>query len=333
VAKRESADSGSAQDGGDLGWLKITGSGLDTTFARALKKLRPGELSQPVRTQFGYHLIRVDQVNGDSVKARHILIPFELRAARRDSVEARADTLDRVAATQTNGAVLDSVAAEMHLTVGHAPRLIDGDRMQLGRYQIPDVSVWAFEAKVGETSPVIDGAPAYYVFRLDSLIPAGVPPLAELRDAITAEVRVEKKKAVLAARAPALYDGLKSAPDLVVGAIAKGLPAQSFGPMTRLAPPGYLTREPLVLGAAFGLAVGERSDLIKGQDGYYVVEVKARHSADSTAWLQQRVSQREGLLQTARQARIRAYMDGLRAAANVVDRRKEIFRASTQAGA
>jgi len=38
----------------------------------------------------------------------------------------------------------------------------------LGDYRIPDVSVWAFETPVGETSPVIDGDAGYYVFRLDS---------------------------------------------------------------------------------------------------------------------------------------------------------------------
>src|SRR5256886_4238966 len=46
---------------------------------------------------------------------------------------------------------------------------------------VPDVSVWAFDARTGETSPVIDGPRASYVFRLDSLEPAGVPPLTQLR--------------------------------------------------------------------------------------------------------------------------------------------------------
>jgi hypothetical protein len=140
-------------------------------------------------------------------------------------------------------------------------------------------------------------------------------------------VRSELKKQALATRAPALLGELRTAPDLVAAATARGLSAQSWGPMTRLTPPGYLGREPLVLGAAFGLDVGERSGVIAGEEGYYLVQVTKRRPADSTAWLAQRDAQRESLLGAARQARIRAYLDALRVGAAVEDRRKELFRA------
>jgi peptidyl-prolyl cis-trans isomerase D len=333
VAKRESADSGSAEQGGDLGWFRPATVSFDPTFVRAVKQMHAGETSLPVQTRFGFHVIRIDEARGDSVHARHILIPIELRPERRDSVEARADTLDRLAATQTNGAILDSVSRTMHLPLAKAPPLTEGNRLQLGRDEVPDVGVWAFEAKIGETSPVIEGPSAYYVFRLDSLIPAGVPPVDALRDVLTAAVRTEKKNAVLDTRAREIYEELRDAPDLLAAGTAKGLPAQSWGPMNHLRAPGYLGREPVVLGAAFGLDVGKRSGLIKGRDGYYVVQVTSRHLADSTAWRAQRDVQREQLMQAARQARIRAYIDDLRTAAKVVDRRKELFRPATQAGA
>ena len=68
-------------------------------------------------------------------------------------------------------------------------------------YVIPDVSVWAFEREPGETSPVIEGEAAYYVFRLDSLIPEGIPPLAAVRDQVLSLARVEKKKTLWEGRA------------------------------------------------------------------------------------------------------------------------------------
>ena len=48
-----------------------------------------------------------------------------------------------------------------------------GSKVQLGTYVIPDAAVWAFQAKEGETSPVIEGERGLYVFRLDSLHDAG----------------------------------------------------------------------------------------------------------------------------------------------------------------
>jgi hypothetical protein len=259
-------------------------------------------------------------------------VAIELQGAHRDLVDARADTLDRVASERENGAVLDTVAKQLALPIGHA-RVIEGQKLLLGRWQIPDVSVWAFETKVGETSPVIEAEPAYYVFRLDSLTPAGVPPLARVRDQVAQSVRLEKKQAIARQRAEQIAAELRSAPDLARAAAAAHLPVVTLGPFTRLNPPDLVRREPLVLGAAFGLRVGERSGLIAGEHGYYLVESIARKQADSTAWLAQRDQQRQQVLQPARQARMQAYLTGLRQQAKVVDRRKELFRPQQDATA
>ncbi len=59
IAAKESSDPGSKDRGGDLGWQDPNSTGFVPEFGDALKKLRVGELSKPVRTQFGYHLIEV----------------------------------------------------------------------------------------------------------------------------------------------------------------------------------------------------------------------------------------------------------------------------------
>ena len=327
AAKRESSDSTSGREGGDLGWVKTADATFDRDFLAALRRARPGEVSQPVATQYGLHLIRVDQARGDSVKVRHILIPFDLRPEHLDVVEGRADSLDRIASDQPNGSMLDTAARVLGVPLGQSQRVVKGERLQLGRWLIPDVGVWAFEGRVGETSPVVEAEPAYYVFRLDSVFPEGVPPLDDIRPGVIAGARYEKKLEQLGARAERLYGELRGEADLLTAARARGLDAQSYGPFARVNAPGYLSREPLVLGTAFGLQVGERSGLIKGRDGYFIVQLRTRHAADSASWLQQRDTQRDQLLQAARQARIRSYIEGLRSAAKIVDRRKEIFRA------
>ena len=327
VAKRESSDSVSGARGGDLGWIKRNQSGYDPRFLAGLRSVQPGQFSQPVLSTFGYHLIRVDAAKGDSIHARHILIPIELQGAHRDYVEARADTLERLAAERENGAVLDSAGARLHLPSGRAPKLVEGDRLTLGRYVIPDVSVWAFEAKVGETSPLIEGEAAYYVFRLDSLIPAGVPPLGYVRDQVRYAARLEKKKAVARQEAQQIAAALGNAPDLARAAAAHGWPpVVTLGPFTRTTPPPAIQREPLVVGTAFGLRVGERSGVLAGDGGYFLVASLWRKLADSAAWLAQRDRQRTELMDPVRQARMQAFLAGLRQQAKILDRRKELFR-------
>ena len=335
VAKRESSDTMSGRQGGDLGWVKRNDQSFDPQFLAGMRALRVGQLSGPVLTRFGYHLIRVDQARGDSLQVRHILIPIELQGAHLDYVEARADSIERFVAERADGRLLDSAAVRFHLPLAPpeslpAHRIVDGDRFTLGRYVIPDVSVWAFEARVGETSPVIEGAPAYYVFRLDSVAPAGLPLLTEVRPQIDAAVRLEKKKAIAAHRADSLAASLKGTPDLLAAAAARGLPGQRFASFTRLKPPSAFAREPLVIGAAFGLGVGERSGVIAGESGYFIVESLGRKLADSSAWLAQRDQERTQLLTAVRQARVQQYIDGLRAQAKVIDRRKEIFRTQVE---
>src|SRR6266480_4447968 len=72
VAKRESSDTVSGQRGGDLGWIKRNESTFDAQFMQGLRGLKPGQVSAPVTTQFGYHLIRTDQEKGAPPKLRHI---------------------------------------------------------------------------------------------------------------------------------------------------------------------------------------------------------------------------------------------------------------------
>ncbi len=333
VAKKESADSASGAQGGDLGWVKRAGSGFDRQFAAAMVRLKPGELSQPVLTQFGYHLIRVDAARGDSLHVRHILVPIALQGKHLDMVDARTDTLDRLAAEQTDGTKLDAAARALGLPLARPPqKLVQGDRLTLGKYVVPDVGVWAFEATPGETSPVIEGERASYVFRLDSIFPEGVPPLAQIRDRVTEGARYEKKKAVARERAEQMAAALRDATDLLAAGRARGFPVEKLGPFTRVSAPSLFARDPIVLGAAFGLRPGQKTDLLAGEAGFFMLQGIARAPADSAAWLKQRDQQRAALLRPVAQARVQQFVAALRAQAKVVDRRKELFRPTTSAG-
>ena len=198
--------------------------------------------------------------------------------------------------------------------------------MTLGRYAIPDVSVWAFEGRVGETSPVIEAAPAYYVFRLDSLAPAGTPPLADIREPRRERGPVgQEASGGGAPRRPRSRRPSATRASLLETGPAHGLSVQKIGPFPRLAPPAFIRPDPLVVGAAFGLKPGTRSGVIKSQTGFYFVEALSHSHPDSAAWAGQKDQQREGLMQIARQARVQAYVAALRERAKIVDRRKELF--------
>ncbi|MCE2438223.1 MAG: peptidylprolyl isomerase [Candidatus Latescibacteria bacterium] len=90
LAQQYSSDAGSREDGGDLGYFPR--GRMVPAFEEAAFTLRPGEISAPVRTKFGYHIIKVEAVLGDQVRARHILIP--LQPSTRDVKTAYDKALD-----------------------------------------------------------------------------------------------------------------------------------------------------------------------------------------------------------------------------------------------
>src|SRR6266571_2465902 len=167
--------------------------------------------------------------------------------------------------------------------------------------------------------------------RTDTLDPAGVPPLAQLRARVLDEARHEKKKTLARQHAEQVARELRDAADLLAAARAHGLRAEKEGPFTRVTAAPEFTRNPVVLGAAFALRPGERSPLIAGETGFFLLQGIARTNADSAAWQKQRDQQRETLIRPIEQARIQQYLAALRAQATIVDRRNEIFRPAAAA--
>jgi len=86
-----SQDPGSTNKGGDLGFQ---GRGTFVKqFEAVAYRLKPGEISQPVETEFGFHLIQSIERRGEQVHLRHILITPEYEQADLDSAKAKMDTL------------------------------------------------------------------------------------------------------------------------------------------------------------------------------------------------------------------------------------------------
>ena len=325
VAKRESSDSVSASHGGELGeWKKGT---FDPAFDATAFTLPINAVSEPVLSQFGYHIIQVESRKGVKAKGRHILIPVELVGAHRDRIDAQTDTLERLGAEKSTPAALDTVARALKLTIGRAAPLVEGGKVEIGRLVVPDGGVWAFEHKPGELSPVIETPIALYLFRLDSLHAAGVPPLAEIRPAVEQAVREEKKWGRARSIAQAYLARVRGGSSLPAASAEMKLPYKEFGPFSRVNPP--LTT-PAIVGAAFGLDKGQHSDVLDTKDGLYVIQQLDHTRPDSAAFVKQIDDLRAKAIQQARQERIRNFLSSLRASAKVVDDREQIRRSSRQ---
>ncbi len=321
VAKSESADSVSAANGGALG---THGKGYFVPeFEKAAYALKPGELSQPVLTPFGFHIIRVDAHKGDSLTAHHILVRIQPSDSASSRIDKDADTLSKIAGSSEQGAKLDTAAKRLGFKIVTLPVTEDQPAMA-GSVSIPSVSAWAFGgAKPGETSELFDDDNGYYLARLDSIHPGGTPKFDDVRDEV--RQRVAQQRAVDNAVPPAQKLATTAASvGLEAAAKQAGKPVAQTPVFARASLVPGLGQFTQPIGAAFALGTGAISEPIKGTDGVYVLRVDRRLMADSTAWAAQKAAQRATRLQQLREQKIRMFLQDIRQAAKVDDRRRQI---------
>lgn len=320
VAKRESADTVSGANGGDLG--KGPKGRFVPDFEKAVETLKPGEISQPVLTQFGYHLIRLDSRSGDTTALHHLLLRVQPSDSSAAKVDREADRLSKLAAGSDQPAKFDEAAKTLGLTPFKV-EVTEGEPARYKNQYVPSVSAWAFSGvQPGEISDLFDAEDGYYLARLESITPGG-----KTFEAVKADVRAR------VARDRAVERAVPQASQLAAAARSGSLEAAAAAQKVTVEKTGLVTRSGAVsafgtvgeaLGAAFALPVGSVSVPIRERDAVYVLRVDARKPADRAAFEAKKKDLRAQRIQQIRQQRLQAYFEDLKKSAKIDDRRKEI---------
>ena len=330
VARAESADSVSAVNGGSLG--RGARGRFVAPFETAAYALKPGEISQPVLTPFGYHIMRVDEKKGDTLALRHILLRIQQSDSAAARTDRRADSLARMAASTDQPAKFDEAARALHIPVLRA-EVVEGNPLTINGQFVPSVGPWAFQGtRAGETSELFDAEDGYYLARLDSLTPGGTLSLNQAKNDIRKFLISQKKIDLLVPQATN-FARVAAASNLESAAKLMGMELVKTKPFTRVTGVPELARFPEAVGAAFTLPLNTVSEPIRALAGVVVERVDARMPASRAAFDAQKQVLRQQELQQLRQQRVRDFLTNLRAVAKIDDKRKRIeasARRSTQ---
>lgn len=330
VAKRESEDTVSGKDGGKL--QKSAKGTFVKEFEDAAYKLKVGELSGPVLTPYGYHIIRVDEHKGDSISMHHILKFIKQGDSAATKTDKEADALAKAAASATDPAKFDSAAKKLGLLVSIV-NIEEGTPAMYLSHVVPSASAWAFGgAKVGESSDLFDDDNAYYLVRLDSLNTGGVKSFESVKEELRAIVGHQKAVDALMPKAQA-FAKAAAASTLEAAAKAQSLKVFDVGPFARSTQVPELGMLSQAVGAPFGpgLPIGAVSAPIKTDAAIYVMRVNKRIFSDSTKWMAQKPTQREQLTRALREQRLRGFLESMKKTAKIDDRRKTIQNAQRRA--
>ena len=191
IAKRESMDSASAVQGGDLGWNRR--GQMVPAFDEMMFALPPGQVSPVVETQYGFHLIRVDRVQPSERKARHILIKPNYDSTDVERAKLRADS---VLALWKSGVPYDTLVARYHDLASDEAR---GVLEPFERTRLPESYQQAFAGK--KNGEFVDpfsvedrnrGVPKFVVSQLVVVAEEGVYTMQDLRNQIRDQLSEEK---------------------------------------------------------------------------------------------------------------------------------------------
>jgi len=325
VAQRESADPGSRDRGGDLGLFRR--GQMVPAFDDAAFSLPVGQLSQPVQSQFGYHLIEVQERDGDEARARHILIPIERSEESLDRLYARADSLEIVAERGGIDRAARIVGAEFRDEVSVTAR----DGFVPGVGSVAEALEWADEeaaegTPMGTVSPLFETAEAFYVVRMDAVTAAGQIPLAEATPQIRRTVMLRKKREQAREIGRQMVEQVRGGSTLEQVAQERGLVVQSASALTRAGPSPAFGQSNAAIGAAFGTPVGQVSNVVQTTAGLFLIRPTQRTDADREAWAAQKDQQRSFEMMRAQQVLLSRWMEDLRARANVEDWRGQVLQ-------
>ncbi|MES2179504.1 MAG: SurA N-terminal domain-containing protein [Gemmatimonadota bacterium] len=321
VARRESGDTVSAIQGGSLG--KSTKGKFVPEFEKVANALKVGEISQPVSTPFGYHIIKLDSKVGDTLSLSHILLRVEPSDSSTAKIDRQADSLAKLVAGADQAAKFDSAAKAMHLS----PFKVVANENEPALYNgkmIPSVSAWAFGgARLGESSELFDAEDGYYVARLDSLSEGG-----KTFDAVKASVRtrVATDRAVekLVPAAQSLAKAAQGSTLEAAAAAAQQTVQNTGGLTTRTGAARGIGSLGEAVGAAFAQPLNEVGNPIRQTDGVFVLRTDARKPSDKDAFEKQKKELRDRRLAQLRQQRVQLYLEDLKKSASIEDKRKEI---------
>ena len=295
LAGELSDDESNAQRGGNLGFF---GRGrMVKAFEDAAFGAQVGELVGPVKTDFGYHLIDVQDHREGGLQ------PFEqVRAAVRSRLvgervqeigEAKIrDLARRIESEQlTTKEQLETLAVEEGLQLTTTEPFGAGDNIA-GIGRAPDFMAAAFELEPGQTSEPLKLPRGWAILQLKEILPPRLPELAEVEAKVRQAVALKAQKAAATARLAEMRAAVESGKSFEDLASEEELEIQESGEFGRFGTITGLGSNSQVIDAALTLDAGQWGGPFESSTGAVLFEVTSRQAFDPAKFEEEKAATR-----------------------------------------
>ena len=305
LAKQYSEDESNNTTGGDLDYFSR--GQMVPEFDAAAFSLEPGEVSDPVKTSFGYHVIKMaDKRAATSRPLAEVQAQIEDQIKWQRAQDEAQRTADDLAAQLKAPGDLETIARPRGLTVSESGFFAREEPIA-GLGLAPAAAEQAFTLEEGAVSPAIRTPQGFAFLTVTGKQDAYVPKLEEVQARVRDDVL--KNKAVEAARQKAAeVAGALKGGNFDAAAKAAGVEVQTTDLITRGAPIGDVGVSPAIDAAAFSLAQGSVSDPITTDNGAVVVRVLERQEPSAEEVAAGKQGMRDELMNERRGRFFAAYM-------------------------
>ena len=288
----------SKDNGGYLGAFKR--QDMVAPFSEKAFSMKPGEISEPVLTQFGWHIIKVEQVNEATV------VPFE-KAMEEISQKLMVEKSRTLAYDAAESAYDASFLGDDLSKIGELRNVVVETTDFFSRDKGPNLNIKnperfrseAFALDDHVISEILDLEDGYYLLQEIDSKDSRVPELAEVKEMVKndllAQLRDEKAKL----DAETLLAAIKSGKLLDVQSGQFNLKPTQTGYFKRNEPVPKIGYEPAVSEAAFKLTEASRypENVVQGAQGYYLIAYRDKKDPDASQLDSLRAQMKEQLLQ------------------------------------
>lgn len=287
--------------GGELG--EFTRSQMVKPFADKAFSMAPGEISEPVKTQFGYHVIKVEKVNPaktetlDQARGQIVKILTERKA--RNLAYDRAEQFYDTTFDQEN---LAAIAKKEGLKVVDTGAFSRRGPDALGKDKSKFASI-AFSLQKDEISDIQEIGNRFYLIEVTDRIDAKIPELAAVKSRVSADLKKKIQRDKARAEAEKMAAELKQGQSLEALAEKMGLSVKDSGLFKRDAAVPAVGSDRAFIQAAFELkADGDVTEKpVAGSAGFYLLRLKKRQQPDPDGLAQKEAQIKDMLLSRERQ--------------------------------
>jgi peptidyl-prolyl cis-trans isomerase D len=306
LAKQYSDDESNKNNGGDLDYF---GRGrMVPEFETAAFALKPGEISDLVKSSFGYHIIKVVESKPDSTRPL-----AEARAEIEDQLKwqkAQAES-ERIAkeveTSLKTPADLDRVAKERSMPVVETGLFARDEPIETLGPQ-PELAARVFALKDGEVTQAMRVNTGWVFATVTGKAEPRLPALDEVKAKVRENVINEKAAAVATSRAASIAADLKTSKDFAAGVKKAGLTVKPTELIARGAALPDLGASEAIDAVAFSLPQGGVSDPITTPTGTAIIRVVQKQSVTDAEIESGRDQLRDEMVNQRRDRFFGAYM-------------------------